>query len=32
MNMTIARNVAIVLLGGAAYAFYVVWRRYREYA
>jgi uncharacterized protein involved in cysteine biosynthesis len=24
--------VVVVLLGGAAYAFYAVWRRYREYA
>ena len=24
--------IVIVLLGGAAYAFYAVWRHYREYA
>ena len=24
--------VVVVLLGGAAYAFYAVWRHYREYA
>jgi hypothetical protein len=24
--------VVVVVLGGAAYAFYAVWRRYREYA